>query len=200
MIRPLPHPRAAWALLWLCATPAALAQTAAQLPAITVTADKQERALESLPGSLSVFDGDMLESQGVLDLDGLQRITPGLTFQSFGQAGVNAAVMRGLSANFFSFSTSTLLVVDGVPTLMAQGFVTTGRSGALLISLPTNTKEVVPEDSPASPKRLIPVAYMAAMASLQPATTGIPAIKPVSFAASSVTKPIISSTSRGLGR
>ncbi|WP_241069197.1 TonB-dependent receptor [Achromobacter insuavis] len=122
MIRPLPHPRAAWALLWLCATPAALAQTAAQLPAITVTADKQERALESLPGSLSVFDGDMLESQGVLDLDGLQRITPGLTFQPFGQAGVNAAVMRGLSANFFSFSTSTLLVVDGVPTLMAQGF------------------------------------------------------------------------------
>ena len=142
MIRPLPHPLsrpgAAWALLWLCATPAVLAQPAApqsgsqaapqaasqsaQLPAITVTADKQERALESLPGSLSVFDGDMLESQGVLDLDGLQRITPGLTFQPFGQAGVNAAVMRGLSANFFSFSTSTLLVVDGVPTLMAQGF------------------------------------------------------------------------------
>ena len=146
MNRPLPHPRAAWVVLWLCATPAALAQTAvpsaapasphssapsaastpvaaaAQLPAITVTADKQERALESLPGSLSVFDGDMLESQGVVDLEGLQRITPGLTFQPFGQAGVNAAVMRGLSANFFSFSTSTLLVVDGVPTLMAQGF------------------------------------------------------------------------------
>ncbi|KAG0923283.1 hypothetical protein G6F31_019575 [Rhizopus arrhizus] len=30
--------------------------------------------------------------------------------------------MRGLSANFFSFSTSTLLVVDGVPTLTAQGY------------------------------------------------------------------------------
>ncbi|WYX25593.1 hypothetical protein WJ969_07625 [Achromobacter xylosoxidans] len=74
---------------------------AAQLPAITVTADKQERALESLPGSLSVFDGDMLDSQGVVDLEGLQRITPGLTFQPFGQAGVNAAVMRGLSANSF---------------------------------------------------------------------------------------------------
>lgn len=155
MNRPLPHPRAAWVVLWLCATPAALAQpaaqpadgptapaaplssasppttsaaptpgspAAAQLPAITVTADKQERALESLPGSLSVFDGDMLESQGVVDLEGLQRITPGLSFQPFGQAGVNAAVMRGLSANFFSFSTSTLLVVDGVPTLLAQGF------------------------------------------------------------------------------
>lgn len=155
MNRPLPHPRAAWVVLWLCATPAALAQPAAQpadgpaapaaplssasppttsaaptpgspgaaqLPAITVTADKQERSLDSLPGSLSVFDGDMLDSQGVVDLEGLQRITPGLSFQPFGQAGVNAAVMRGLSANFFSFSTSTLLVVDGVPTLMAQGF------------------------------------------------------------------------------
>ncbi|WYX08899.1 Plug domain-containing protein [Achromobacter xylosoxidans] len=135
MNRPLPHPRAAWVVLWLCATPAALAQPAAQpadgptapaaplssasppttsaaptpgspgaaqLPAVTVTADKQERSLESLPGSLSVFDGDMLDSQGVVDLEGLQRITPGLTFQPFGQAGVNAAVMRGLSANFRS--------------------------------------------------------------------------------------------------
>ncbi len=151
MIQHLPRPPRAWAWLWLCAAPAAAiaqpgaqpatelaaesatiaattaaapsaATTAAELPAITVTADKQERALESLPGSLSVFDGDSLESQGVLDVEGLQRVTPGLTFQPFGQAGVNAAVMRGLSANFFSFSTSTLLVVDGVPTLMAQGF------------------------------------------------------------------------------
>jgi iron complex outermembrane receptor protein len=122
MMKPLPHTPAACALLWLAGAPAALAQAPAELSAITVTADKQERALESVPASLSVFDGDMLEAHGIQDLEALQTITPGLSFQPFGQAGVNSPVMRGLSANFFSFSTSTLLVVDGVPTLTAQGY------------------------------------------------------------------------------
>ena len=81
----------------------------------------------------------------------------------------------------------------GMPSI-AHGFVTTGMSGALFTSLPTNTRDVVPDDSPASPRRLIPVACMDAMASLHPATTGIPAISPVSLAASSVTNPMISST------
>lgn len=122
MMKPLPYAPAACALLWLAAAPAAQAQAPAELSAITVTADKQERALESVPASLSAFDGDMLESQGIHDLQALRTITPGLSFQPFGQAGVNSPVMRGLSANFFSFSTSTLLVVDGVPTLTAQGY------------------------------------------------------------------------------
>ncbi|KAG1249387.1 hypothetical protein G6F68_013363 [Rhizopus microsporus] len=106
----------------MAAAPAARAQPPAELPAITVTADQQERALEDVPSSLSVFDGDMLEAQGIQNVESLQAITPGLSFQPFGQAGVNSPVMRGLSANFFSFSTSTLLVVDGVPTLTAQGY------------------------------------------------------------------------------
>lgn len=118
----------AWALLCLTALPTALAapaahaQPSAELPAITVTADKQERALEDVPSSLSVYDGDMLDAQGIHNVEALQTITPGLSFQPFGQAGVNSPVMRGLSANFFSFSTSTLLIVDGVPTLTAQGY------------------------------------------------------------------------------
>lgn len=122
MIPPRPLTPIAWALLCLAAAPAARAQPPAELPAITVTADKQERALEDVPSSLSVFDGDMLEAQGIQNVESLQAITPGLSFQPFGQAGVNSPVMRGLSANFFSFSTSTLLVVDGVPTLTAQGY------------------------------------------------------------------------------
>lgn len=122
MIQPSSFMPAAWALLCLAASPAALATPAAELPAITVTADKQERTLEDVPGSLSVFDGDTLEAQGIQNVESLQTITPGLSFQPFGQAGVNSPVMRGLSANFFSFSTSTLLVVDGVPTLTAQGY------------------------------------------------------------------------------
>ena len=77
--------------------------------------------------------------------------------------------------------------------------MTTGISGALFVSLPTNTSDVVPDDSPASPRRLMPVACIDAMASLQPAMTGIPSSSPVSSAASSVTNPMISSTSLGFG-
>ncbi|KAG0755772.1 hypothetical protein G6F22_020505 [Rhizopus arrhizus] len=128
MIQPRPLTPIAWALLCMAAAPAARAQPPAELPAITVTADKQERALEDVPSSLSVFDGDMLEAQGIQNVESLQAITPGLSFQPFGQAGVNSPVMRGLSANFFSFSTSTLLVVDGVPTLTAQGPPCTGAT------------------------------------------------------------------------
>lgn len=122
MTKFFPRRPCAWTLLCLAAASAAHAQSAAELPAITVTADKQERALEAVPASLAVFDGDMLEAAGIQDLAALQTVTPGLSFQPFGQAGVNSPVMRGLSANFFSFSTSTLLIVDGVPTLTAQGY------------------------------------------------------------------------------
>ena len=71
--------------------------------------------------------------------------------------------------------------------------MTTGTSGALCSLLPTNTREEVPDDSPTSPSLLIPVAYMDAIASLHPATTGIPSINPVSSAASFVTVPMMSS-------
>ena len=66
---------------------------------------------------------------------------------------------------------------------MEHGRVTTGISNGLFSLLPTNTNEVVPEDSPASPNLDMPVAYKLAIASEHPATTGIPAFKPVSAAA-----------------
>ncbi|MBK1687600.1 TonB-dependent receptor [Rubrivivax gelatinosus] len=92
------------------------------LPAITVTAHKQAQRIEAVAASVTVHDGELLDADGVDRLETLEQITPGLSFQPFGQAGVHSAVMRGVSAQFFSFSSSTLLLVDGVPTLMAQGF------------------------------------------------------------------------------
>lgn len=94
----------------------------APLPEITVTVNKQAENLDAVPASVSVFDGAALESAGVRGLDALSAQVPGFSFQAFGQSGVQPPVMRGLTANFVSFSSSTLLLVDGVPTLMAQGF------------------------------------------------------------------------------
>ena len=83
---------------------------------------------------------------------------------------------------------------------MEPGFATSGSVVGVLVILPAKTREEVPEDYPASPIRLKPMAYMDAIASLAPATTGIPLARPVSAAASSVIVPMISLICRGFER
>ena len=94
----------------------------AALTPITVTAEKTEQPLENVAASIAVIHGAEIEAAGLSSLEQLEGRVPGLSFQPFGQAGMNSPVMRGLTANFNTFSTSTLLLVDGVPTLTAQGF------------------------------------------------------------------------------
>jgi len=98
------------------------AQVLHELPAITVTVDKTERTLQEIPSSVAVLNGLDIEREGIIAVEQLQARVPGLSFQPFGMSGVNSPVMRGLTANFNSLSTSTLLLIDGVPTLTAQGF------------------------------------------------------------------------------
>lgn len=100
----------------------AICSAVAELPAVTVTADKTERPLEKVAASVAVIDGLELEQSQVTGMEQLEGRIPGLSFQPFGQAGLNAPVMRGLTANFNTFSTSTLLLVDSVPVHTAQGF------------------------------------------------------------------------------
>lgn len=92
------------------------------LPVVTVTANKQAQPLESVAASVSAFDGADLEAAGIDSLEGVARMTPGFTFQSSGQSGLQPPVMRGLTASIMGFSSSVALVVDGVPTLRGQGF------------------------------------------------------------------------------
>lgn len=92
------------------------------LPPVTVTADKVARDLDDVAGNVLSIDADVLRQQGVNTIEQLEARVPGLAFQPFGQSGVHSPVLRGLTANFNSFATSTLLLVDGVPTLTAQGF------------------------------------------------------------------------------
>lgn len=105
---------------WLGGTTGAAAQI--ELAPMTVTANKIEQEQEQVPASLSVITGDDLRKNHIDDLERLARITPGFTFQPFGQSGTNLPVVRGLSSGATAFSSSMLMLVDGVPTLMGQGF------------------------------------------------------------------------------
>lgn len=97
-----------------------MAQT--ELAPVKVTANKIEQAQEQVPASLTVITGEDLRKGRIDDLEQLARTTPGFTFQPFGQSGTNLPVVRGLSSGATAFSSSMLMLVDGVPTLMGQGF------------------------------------------------------------------------------
>lgn len=104
-------------------TPAHADDAAAdRLSDIVVTAQKVEQPLGTVPASVAVIGEAELRSPNLAGMERLEGRIPGLAFQPFGQAGLNSPVMRGVTANFNAFSTSTLLLVDGVPTLTAQGF------------------------------------------------------------------------------
>ncbi|PAU89523.1 TonB-dependent receptor [Pseudomonas sp. WN033] len=105
---------------WLGGVSTLSAQTA--LPSVVVTANKIEQIQEAVPASLSVLHEEDLRKGAVDDLEQLARLTPGFTFQPFGQSGTNLPVVRGLTSNPTAFSSSMLMLVDGVPTLMGQGF------------------------------------------------------------------------------
>lgn len=108
-------------VLWLGSS-STCAQDMVELPTVTVTVDKRAQSLESVPASVSAFEGEDLEAAGIDSLEGVARMTPGFTFQASGQSGLQPPVMRGLTANIMGFSSSVALVVDGVPTLRGQGF------------------------------------------------------------------------------
>lgn len=102
--------------------PAIQAAEVLSLPDVSVTAEKVSRSLEEVPASVMVIDGQTLEDEHITGFEQLEGRVPGLSFQPFGQSGINSPVMRGLTANFNALSTSTLMLVDDVPTLTAQGF------------------------------------------------------------------------------
>lgn len=121
MHRPWPC-SAGMLILLLGGSETAWSRDATELSPVTVTANKQSQALERVPASVSVFDGDELEMAGARGLSDVAAMTPGFAMQPMGQSGLQPPVMRGLTANVISFSSSAALVVDGVATLRGQGF------------------------------------------------------------------------------
>lgn len=123
MVRSRRTPTHVWvstALALSC--PALQAAEALSLPEVSVNAEKVPRSLDVVPASVKVIDGQTLEDEHITGFEQLEGRVPGLSFQPFGQSGINSPVMRGLTANFNALSTSTLMLVDDVPTLTAQGF------------------------------------------------------------------------------
>ncbi|WP_240430489.1 TonB-dependent receptor plug domain-containing protein [Serratia marcescens] len=94
--------------------------TIQELPSVTVTADPPP--IELVPASVAVIDAWDLKQAGITEMEQLENRVAGLSLQPFGQPGMNAPVMLGLTASIHSFSTSVLMLVDRVPTLTAQGY------------------------------------------------------------------------------
>ncbi|MGE4452227.1 TonB-dependent receptor [Castellaniella sp.] len=92
------------------------------LPPIIVHAQKQDEDLLTVPAAIAVVDGETLAEEGAQSLEALTGMVSGLSFQPMGQSGLMPPVIRGMNANVTSFSSSTALIVDGVPTLRGQGF------------------------------------------------------------------------------
>jgi len=109
-------------LLLACPFVAYTQEETPSLPAVAAVVDKTERPLHEIPASVVLLDGQDIERAGISEMESLEARVPGLSFQPFGMAGVHSPVMRGLTANFNTLSSSTLLLVDGAPTLTAQGF------------------------------------------------------------------------------
>ena len=69
-----------------------------QIEEITVTAQKRDQSIQDVPVSISAYDGALLESLGVAELDTLSEITPGLVIQE--QSPNNPGfVIRGITSD-----------------------------------------------------------------------------------------------------
>ncbi|MEE2025367.1 TonB-dependent receptor [Alkalimonas mucilaginosa] len=76
----------------------AVAETDDGVERITVTTQKRVQAIQDVPVTVSAFNGEMLEQLGIVDLDVLSEITPGLIIQE--QSPNNPGfVIRGITSD-----------------------------------------------------------------------------------------------------
>ncbi|HBR97185.1 MAG TPA: TonB-dependent receptor [Gammaproteobacteria bacterium] len=114
-----------WLLPWASLSGMAVAAETAPvepLAPLVVEASKQGHTLDEMPASVTVLEADTLDENRIHGLSRLSQRVPGLSFQPIGQSNLQPPVMRGLSAGPTSFSSSAVLLVDGVPTLSGFGF------------------------------------------------------------------------------
>ena len=88
------------------------------LEEIVVTARKSEETLQEAPVSVTAFTAEAIRNQGLIDIDGLARLSPGLSFsQAFGRS-TDRPVVRGqsnvLAGVQFGVESGTAYFIDGV--------------------------------------------------------------------------------------
>lgn len=110
------HPRRCQLSLSALAAAVLLANTASaqtstnQLEQITVTANRSERVLGDVAGTVSVLDSDVIEQNMARDIRDMIRYEPGVTVSGGGRFGLNGFNIRGIGGD------RVLTQVDGAPT------------------------------------------------------------------------------------
>lgn len=64
---------------------------------IIVTATRREESIRDVPQSVAAFSQELMDKQGVRDVGDIARLTPGITFNRFGNLGSSISI-RGISS------------------------------------------------------------------------------------------------------
>jgi iron complex outermembrane recepter protein len=92
------------------------AETGLVLGSVTVTAQKVEEDLQTVPIAVTSVSGDLLESSGTSSLENIGNLVPSVTFRKGTTNANSALVMRGVGTISFSIAAepSVSTVVDGI--------------------------------------------------------------------------------------
>ncbi|MET0265712.1 MAG: TonB-dependent receptor [Duganella sp.] len=96
------------------ATPA---DSAAELPTVTVSASKREQALDSINGAAVVVGQPVLDDAGVQSTFDLARVLPGVQMSGSGSLLFPLISVRGVSSAQDFYNPALTVYVDGVPQL-----------------------------------------------------------------------------------
>jgi outer membrane receptor protein involved in Fe transport len=99
-----------------CCPAAAMADEDAQLPSITITAQKRSEDMIKVPISAMAMDQATLDEQGVKDVADLQRLVPGLAFGASDDAGDTNIAIRGITSSVGASTTG--IYIDDVPVMV----------------------------------------------------------------------------------
>ncbi|MEM8942640.1 MAG: Plug domain-containing protein [Pseudomonadota bacterium] len=129
----------AWAITGLTVTggavlPRAHAQPKATIEEVTVYAQRREQSVQDVPISITAYGGNLLNRLGIVELDALSDITPGLVIQE--QSPNNPGfVIRGITSDSGSAQAAPRVSVyyNGVDVSRSRG------SGALFRSMRATT-------------------------------------------------------------
>ncbi len=111
-----------------CASGSALADEAAELEPVVVTASGYEQVLSDAPASISVISGEELNKQSYSDITDAMDNIPGVYVT--GGGGSKDISIRGMDSSY------TLYLVDGRPISDGRSVNTNGTDGGKQIGLP----------------------------------------------------------------
>jgi len=98
------------------ATTPAAAPDAQSLDAVIVTSQHREENVQKIPLAVSVVDANALQRSQIIDIGGLRRLLPSVTFSAGNELRNNSIRIRGVGTDVFSTGVepSIATVVDGV--------------------------------------------------------------------------------------